>query len=259
MKHQHLVVTRYTVKGWAYDEFSPEWLEERVRVFRDYCVPSMERQSADFTWLVLCDESTDPDYVEEIRAAASGIPSFEVATTSPERKIWISQALASMVDPSADLLLTTRLDNDDALHLDALRAVQEYVEPFARSSLESLLVRFPRGYRYDEPSGRMFSSYWMDSPFITLLERPGSNGGKARGVYLAQHPKMHLEVPIHSEESLPAWIQVIHGRAKSTDPEALKGIALTGGNRRSEVQEDTDYEVDPAAIAPEFGWDLGRR
>ena len=58
---------------------------------------------------------------------------------------------------------------------------------------------------------------------------------------------------------MPAWIQVIHGRAESTDPEALKGIALTGGNRRSEVQEDTDYEVDPAAIAPEFGWDLGRR
>ena len=135
MKHQHLVVTRYTVKGWAYDEFSPEWLEERVRVFREYCVPSMERQSADFTWLVLCDESTDPDYVEEIRAAASGISSFAVVSTSPERKIWIRQALASMVDPSADLLLTTRLDNDDALHEDALRAVQEYIEPFDHSSL----------------------------------------------------------------------------------------------------------------------------
>ena len=259
MKHQHLVVTRYTVKGWAYDEFSPEWLAERVRVFREYCVPSMERQSADFTWLVLCDESTDPDYVEEIRAAASGIPSFAVATTSPERKIWIRQALATMVDPSADLLLTTRLDNDDALHEDALRAVQEYIEPFDHSSLSKLLVRFPRGYRYDEPSRKLFSSYWMDSPFITLFERLGGNGGEARGVYLAQHPKIHLEVPTHSEESIPAWIQVIHGRAESTEPEALKGVALTGGNRRSEVQEDTDYEVDPAAVAPEFGLELGGR
>lgn len=259
MKHQHLVVTRYTMKGWAYEEFSADWLAERARVFRDFCVPSMEQQDVDFTWIALCDESTDPAYVEQIREHAGAVPDFRVVTTSRERGIWIRQAVASMVDPEADLLITTRLDNDDALHQGALRAVQEYIEPFDRSAHDALLVRFPRGYRYDEPSGRMFSSYWMDSPFISLLERVGNGSGEVQNVYFAQHPRIHLDFPTHSEESLPAWLQVIHGRAESTDQEALAGVALTGGNRRSEVKAETDYEVDPTAIAPSFGLALEQK
>jgi len=259
MKFQHLVVTRYTLKGWAYDEFSPEWLEERMRVFRTYCLPSMAQQDVDFTWLILCDETTDPDYVESIRASAKSVPALQVVTTSRERGIWSRHAVASVLDDDTDLLITTRLDNDDALHAGALEAMQEYVEPFARSSHGGLLIRFPRGYRYDEPSGRMYSSYWMDSPFITLFEKVDRDRKDVRNVYFAQHPRIHLEVATHLEESIPAWLQVIHGRAESTDPEELAGIALTGGNRRSVVSDDTDIEVDPASVGPAFGLDLGEK
>jgi Putative rhamnosyl transferase len=258
MKFQHLIVTRYTLKGWAYDEFSPEWLEERMRVFRTYCVPSISQQDVEFRWLILCDETTDPDYVDRIRAIAQSVPALEVVTTSRERGIWSRHAVASVLDTDTDLLITTRLDNDDAMHAGALRVMQDYIDPFARSSLDGLLVRFPRGYRYDEPSGKMFSSYWMDSPFITLLEKLDGDRKNPRNVYFAQHPRIHLEVATHLDESIPAWLQVIHGRAQSTNPEALAGVALTGGNRRSVVSEDTDIEVDPAGIGPAFGlhlWD----
>lgn len=102
----------------------------------------------------------------------------------------------------------------------------------------------------------MFSSYWMDSPFITLFEKLDGDKSKLRNVYFAQHPRIHLEVATHLEESLPAWLQVIHGRAQSTNPEALAGVALTGGNRRSVVSEDTDIEVDPGGVGRTFGLDL---
>jgi hypothetical protein len=256
MKFQHLIVTRYTLKGWAYEEFSPDWLEERMRVFRTYCVPSIAQQDVDFTWLILCDETTDSDYVDSIRAISKSVPALQVAITSRDRGIWSRHAVASVLDDDTDLLITTRLDNDDALHAGALRAMQEYIEPFTRSPLDGLLVRFPRGYRYDEPSGRMFSSYWMDSPFITLFEKLDGDMSKLRNVYFAQHPRIHLEVATHLEESLPAWLQVIHGRAQSTNPEALAGVALTGGNRRSVVSEDTDIEVDPGGVGRTFGLDL---
>jgi hypothetical protein len=182
-----------------------------------------------------------------------------VFTTSRERGLWSSHAVASVLDDDTNLLITTRLDNDDALHAGVLRALQEYVEPFARSPLDALLVRFPRGYRYDEPSGSMFSSYWMDSPFITLFDRVDGDRTNVRNVYFAQHPRIHLEVATHLEESLPAWLQVIHGRAQSTDQEALAGVALTGGNRRSVVSGDTDIEVDPARVGPTFGLDLWKK
>jgi hypothetical protein len=259
MKSQHLVVTRYTLKGWAYEEFSPEWLEERMRVFRTYCVPSMAQQDVDFTWLILCDETTDSDYVESIRAISKSVPALKVVTTSRDRGIWSRHAVASVLDDDTDLLITSRLDNDDALHERALRTMHEYIEPFSRSSHDAFLVRFPRGYRYEESSGRMFSSYWMDSPFITLFEKLDEDRKNLRNVYFAQHPRIHLEVATHLEESIPAWLQVIHGRAQSTNPEALAGVALTGGNRRSVVSGETDIEVDPAGVGPAFGLDLWER
>jgi hypothetical protein len=163
-----------------------------------------------------------------------------------------------MVDPDTDVLVTTRLDNDDALHAEALHAVHEYIEPFDRSPHEGVLLRFPRGYRYDEEAGRLYSSYWMDSPFITLFEKVGANKEKARNVYFAHHPKIYLEVPVHLEESIPGWLQIIHGRAQSTQPDELSGVVLTGGNRRSEVSDDTDIEVDPGAIGTVFGRKLAR-
>ena len=46
MKLQHLVITRLTIKLF-YDEFSPDWLEERLRLFRTYCVPSMADQTSE--------------------------------------------------------------------------------------------------------------------------------------------------------------------------------------------------------------------
>ena len=67
MKLQHLVVTRLTMKLF-YEGFSREWLEERLRLFRTYCVPGMAAQTIDdYQWLILCDEDTDPDFVEQHR------------------------------------------------------------------------------------------------------------------------------------------------------------------------------------------------
>jgi len=78
MRSQHLVVTRYTVKGRAYSEFSPEWLEERFRVVHTYCLPSMAQQTAtDFSSLTLCDETTDQDYVAEIDERRAPLVSVE--------------------------------------------------------------------------------------------------------------------------------------------------------------------------------------
>ena len=79
MKLQHLVVTRLTMKLF-YEDFSPEWLEERLRLFRTYCVPGMAAQTVDdYQWLVLCDEETDPEFVEQVGESRSLLPQLHVA------------------------------------------------------------------------------------------------------------------------------------------------------------------------------------
>jgi hypothetical protein len=254
MKVQHLVLTRYTVKGLFYDDFSPQWLEERLRLFRTYCVPGMERQTAkDFTWLIFCDETTDPAYVDEIRASAASVPQLRIAPTSRERRIRLPEAVAPFIDDDTDVLITTRLDTDDSLNTGSVAAIQGYLTGFLASPYGKWMVTFPRGYRYDESTGRLFACYWPHCPFMSMFERLRPGSKKFRGVYKRNHHKLHLDTPVHFDESIPEWLQVIHGVAASTAPRS--GTVLTGGNWGTTVGKD-DLEVELAELDAQFGVDL---
>jgi Putative rhamnosyl transferase len=248
MKYRHLVITRLTIKLF-YDRFSPEWLEERLRLFRTYCVPSMAEQTSDaHEWIVLCDETTDPGFIREVEESRAQVPQLRVVYTSKERDVHIPDALSALIGTNTEVLITTRLDGDDSLHAGALAAVQDYAGAFAESSNRSWVLDFPLGYRYDERNRRLYEVFWMYSPFATLFEklRPGK---KHMNVY-RNHHRLHLFSPAHFDLSIPAWLQVIHGRA-----EERSGTAISSGNRDSAIR-DSDFEVDPAEVGGVFGVDL---
>jgi Putative rhamnosyl transferase len=259
VKAQHLVLTRYTLKrrGWSYRHFSPEWMEERLRLFRTFCVPGMEQQTrTDYSsWLIFCDESTDPPEVEKVERAVAEVPGAAVAITSLERGIGIQETVATVVDDDADVLVTTLLDSDDCFHSEMIATVRSYAEAFAESGDRRLFVNFPCGYRYDETTARLYATTWLYGPFSSLFERLGPNGTKIRTVNSGNHNRFHHSTTMHFDYSLPAWIQVIHGQAESTAP--LRGDVLTGGNKQSVVLH-TDIEVDLAEVRDGFGADLGR-
>src|SRR4051812_19883543 len=144
MKLQHLVITRLTIKLF-YDEFSPDWLEERLRLFRTYCVPSMADQTSDeYEWLILCDETTDPEFVKRVEESRSLVPQLRVLYTS-KRGGGIPDVVSPTIKADTELLVTTRLDGDDSLHAETVAVVQEYAGAFARSSNRTWLLNFPWG------------------------------------------------------------------------------------------------------------------
>jgi putative rhamnosyltransferase len=251
MKVQKLVVTRLTIKLF-YDSFAPEWLEERLRLFRTYCVPGMARQTrTDHLWLVLCDETTDEGFIERLQGFRSVVPQLRVALTSRERNIRIPDVMADSIDEDTELLITARLDGDDSFHEEAMAVVGEYVEAFAGGTDRRWLLNFPRGYRYHEQDGRLFECHWLNSPFATMFEklRPGKGFSN---VYLNHH-KLHLDTPVHFDQSIPAWLQTIHGRAEESE---RGGTAVAAGNTSSRGSKD-DVEVDPEEIRG-FGVDLAK-
>jgi Putative rhamnosyl transferase len=246
MKLQHLVITRLTIKLF-YDEFSPEWLEERLRLFRTYCVPSMADQtSEEYQWLILCDETTDPGFVKSVEESRSLVPQLRVLYTS-KRGGGIPDVVRPTIHADTELLVTTRLDGDDSLHAETVAVVQAYAGAFARSSNRTWLLNFPYGYRYDEVDRRLYAVYWLYSPFSSLFEKLRV-GKRFENVY-RNHHKLHLFNPAHFDLSLPAWMQVIHGHA-----DRLSGTAVAG-NRMSGIRS-TDKEVDPAEVGEVFGMNL---
>src|SRR5262249_38205484 len=109
------------------------------------------------------------------------------------------------------------------------------------------VLSLPSGYRFDEAAGRIYSAFWMHGPYQSLFERLGR--GAPLGAYCANHSTLHHRFPAHFDDSIPAWMQVIHGLAESS---ATPGW---GGNMASSVMRG-DREMAPAEIEDAFGLDL---
>jgi hypothetical protein len=234
---QHLVLTRFSVKtSWSWEEFPREWLEARLELFEAYCLPSLAAQSAsDFRWLVYCDDSTPEDTLERLRAYRDDCPQLEVTMTGKGRHP--IRMLESLVPRDVDLVLTTRIDSDDAMHVDLLSSVQEYVEPFAASGHDQLLINFPRGFKLDVAAAQAYHSHLDNSPFHSLIERRRP----IRSVMSGNHSVLHQQYPTHQDHSIPGWLQVVYG-----------------GNIRNNITSreiPTDASVLPSlfGIRPAFG------
>jgi hypothetical protein len=253
-KVRHVISTRYAIKGLFYDDFSDEWLQDRLRLFRRYCVPGVVGQTNDeFSWLVFCDETVDDGYLEALSESGRLAPQFRLVTTSHASGVRDRDALQALLPDDADVLVTTRLDNDDVLHPEAVAVIQSYLGAFVHSPHDRWALNFPRGFRYDEDSGRLYASYWPHGAFMSVFEklRPGEaifNASRA-------HPKMHARMPLHFDESIPGWLQVVHGRAESTGGYRA-GAVVTAGNVGTVVKPEMDLEVDPGQLDPGFGFAL---
>jgi hypothetical protein len=206
----HVVVTRFSMKLSTHaDPFPDGWLARRVTLLREFCVPSMAQQTCpDFTWLLLCDVTTDADILAELRGLVAEVPQLNVAVVDGARN-WRDK-LQEIVDPEAEVIMTTRLDSDDALNVDAVGVLQEYGRLFAPSDLETLVVNFERGWQLDVATGAVSERWYPHSPFLTLIERRVPGRG-VRGAMHAGHTVMPYNHTTHQELSIVGWLQVIHG------------------------------------------------
>lgn len=206
---QHIVETRFSVGlGRRPGGFTRAWCEARLSLLRRFCLPSIAAQSAtDFTWLVLCDESTDRGALGELREEERRLAPLRIGMTSAQ--LTPKALVRSLVNPDTDVLITTQLDSDDLIADRHLEAVQKYARPFHRSDHRDLLVNFPRGYRLRSPSMELFEDRMPNSSFHSLFERP--RRAQVETVMKANHAILRQHHWTHQDESMHAWIVVVHG------------------------------------------------
>lgn len=265
-KIQHLLETRFAVLP----GFTSEWLVERLELLRQLSLPSVAAQDADaFTWLLFSDESTDADILEQLRVEEERLPNLEVALTSSARTRL--DVIRELTEPDTDVLITTRLDSDDAIADQYLSAIQAYAPAFARSDHERLLVNFPHGYRLDRPADDLYRDWMLNSPFHSLFERPRHStprGVMSPGHTALQeryasyerltvllpggagwHARLHQHYPTHQDVSMAAWLIAIHGgNAVSRIPPGLR--KLPAGTRPSGFTPagcETKPQVEPVS------------
>ena len=192
---EHFLLTRFNVRLADRPAATDQWLRDRLRLFTTFTVPSVHAQTCtDFRWLALCDEAS-PDWLREELA--------QVAMLEPVwvREAWTPGLPAAVVHEQragADgLVVTSRLDNDDAI-------ARTYIARVQAAATEEGFVNFTSGAQWAH--GRLYRRLDPSNPFISRVE----TGPRAATVFAADHNKLAALGPIRQFGGGPMWLQVVH-------------------------------------------------
>lgn len=142
----HFLLTRFNLLLWTKDkaghkERTAEWLEHRFALFERYCLPSIMAQTCpEFEWIVLFDSSTPQWFRGRIAEWQKECPQLKPVFVEPEmgrfiaeifrREVCLRLALRQAQEMQGRVL-TTYLDNDDALSVWFVEDVQQRASALA--------------------------------------------------------------------------------------------------------------------------------
>lgn len=203
----HVILTRFNLKSAFGDpktRLDPAWLHHRFDLFDRFCFPSVRGQSnQNFKWLVLFGSDTPENFKAKVAGYTNWdnfIPLYLDMTGSIEEySAMIRQVVRSMA-AGAGGLITTRLDNDDAIHRDFVQILQSNIKEGGTE-----FINFTDGYIWHK--SKLYLTAQRSNPFISLVE----TGHHFKTVYCeVEHNLLSTVAPIREIRTVPLWLQVIH-------------------------------------------------
>jgi Putative rhamnosyl transferase len=197
---EHFLLTRFNVR---HDQrVADDWLHHRLGYFERLCIASVTQQTnRNFRWLVYFDNERAQWFQNEVDRLA--VDAFEPVWV--DGRFSAEKEVAAIAERSvAPWLITTRLDNDDALARDFIDVLQNQ---FKKQELEFL--NFRSGLQLSEEGG-VYHRRESSNAFVSLIERRGSQ--PPIGVYVDQHNRVYRHGPLRQVAAHPMWLQMVHER-----------------------------------------------
>jgi hypothetical protein len=209
---QHLLLTRFNIwSPFGSDNLrlSTEYLEYRFRLFERYCFPSVMSQTCrNFRWILFLDRDTPLAIKHKMVVCCAKSDRLTPVYLSYEDGVNFDARLWSFVqDHVVDdkrYLLTTRLDNDDALARHFVETIQSHV------TANDVFVNLPRGYRYVEATNTLYEVVHDSNPFASRLE--DCSLGTPQTVLNVDHMQMRLHGRVRQVMCDASWVIVVHRR-----------------------------------------------
>lgn len=254
----HFVLTRFnaTVDYGGALGLDPVWLSNRFDLFNRFCYPSVRAQSnQNFKWIVFFDKRTPEAFKYRVREYATW-PNFVPVYVDGLLTDAVSRGIvAGHVKKASRYLITTRLDNDDAISRDLIKTVQIHF-----NGQEYQFVNFAHGYCWY--NGQVYALEDLSNPFISLIEKIRTTTGEFDTVYCGSHTGLSAAGQVLQIDTRPAWIQVIHRgnvsnviRGKKQPLERLGDDFAINAASTLPKQEGLSYWLDQGA----FSWRLVRK
>jgi hypothetical protein len=214
----HIVLTKYNAViqgGTGRPGLDPEWLDQRLRLFRDWPVAAMRAQTrSPEAWLVLVDAETPPDHLDRLGAMLHGLGEL-VPVAGPLTDRRIGEIVGARLVGPWGRLITTRLDSDDAIASSYLQRVASACRGWQG------FVNAPLGYRVR--GRRVVRCRDNGGPFLSFVEQ--LRGPAPLTVHQIPHSEAAFRGPLRQLAGGPAWLQVVHGRNLAN---AFAGWPTTG-------------------------------
>jgi len=178
MDFNHFIITRFNLKftrsNWKLDKqknavLTDEWLSHRMRLFLNYCLPSVLNQSVhNFTWVLYVDSETNYKVkckLKDISHSYSFIKIIFVDSYETFEQTYCNKIL-ELNKEAKRYIITTRLDNDDVIHADFVKRIQKsfnYQNYMAVNFLKVLMIN-PRN------TNKIHIDYQFSNHFVSVIE-----------------------------------------------------------------------------------------
>jgi GT2 family glycosyltransferase len=219
----HVICTRFNLPTAGPESLlraQDDWLVNRMDLFERYTVPSVRGQSVrDFHWLVYLDPAS-PAWVRQRLQ-----PLVDEGLVTPryrESVVWqdVAADARDITGARGDVLLTTNLDNDDALARDFVARLQRLAVAHPGSAL---FLRTGLVLRGDA----LFLRHDANNAFCSVSEpwqRPVT-------AWRDWHTLLGEHLPVASVDGDPGWLQVVHGQNVSN---RVRGVRVCPTAYRSQ-------------------------
>lgn len=212
---KHYLITRFNIYSDEYffgdlDRFN-KWSESRIDIFKKFTYSSVisVRKNSDFKWIILFDERSPKSIFEMIN-------NLDLSFIRP---VFVKHGMGfgrGAIQASCDFIhndigadvefvLTTRIDNDDAIHENYMKFI--YGKAAGLTHISPVALNYERGLCFYEGSGHVFN---MNVPnmFISLLEPIE----ELKTIISFSHSKIgdYAEV-INIKNNFPVWLMNVHG------------------------------------------------
>lgn len=210
-KFNHFFLTKFNVRSFPdlKPGCDPNWLERRLALFDQYCFPSVCKQSnQNFKWLVFFDIDTPEIFKQKIAEYSSQWKNFvpiylDCPLPYGQFPDDVRNVVRDHIAADCEYLITTWLDNDDAIHKDYVQMIQAN---FSQQDGET--INFFFGYQL--VNGKLYLDFELANHFISLVEK--YNPASFKTCLYRSHKELY-EVCKSAKKIFckPAWIEVVHG------------------------------------------------
>lgn len=206
VSYRHIILTRFNLQ---YDPDSvlhiqPAWLDNRLALFEQYCLPSVLQQTCkDFTWLLLTDEQTPDTHRQRLLSYETRAPYIKVIFCPyyDDFNVLYRQ-IGEQYAKGYDWLLSTRLDNDDMLALDFVEQLHTYMDTHQPANI---VFTYPFGIQYFAGENIAFEIGFKSNHFLTFLE----DKHYIRTCLGMDHTKVS-PASLRSIGSRDMWCEIVH-------------------------------------------------